>query len=116
MTCYLQAIVVAGRKYQPLNPVIITISCTYMSSGMLFTPSVKAYMGVNNMIYIYVKTQVLMVMNIETTVFFGVMWHRVDRYHHSEEPAASFLLCTSFPCLSSSCISIFLPVKRTAAL
>ena len=54
-----------------------------------------------------------MVVNTETTVFFGVKWQRV---YHSEEPPASFLIHTSFPCLSSSCIIIFLPTKRPAAL
>jgi len=66
--------------------------------------------------HIHVKTQVLTVVNIKTTVFFGMMWHRIDRYHHYEEPASSFQLYTSFPWLSSSCIIIFLPIKRTAAL
>ena len=45
----------------------------------------------------HVSFQVLTVVNIKTTVFFGMMWHRIDRYHHYEEPASSFQLYTSFP-------------------
>ena len=78
-----------------------------MSSGMLPTLPVKVHMVVNKMTGIYMKSQVLTVVNTETTEFLGVMWH-----HHFAEPVASFLLYTSFPCLSSSCFIIFLPVKK----
>jgi hypothetical protein len=47
------------------------------------------HVDVTKMTHIYVKTQVLAVVNTETTVVFGVMWHRVDQYHHSEEPAVT---------------------------
>lgn len=57
-----------------------------MSSGMLPTPPVKVHMGVNKMTGIYMKSQVLTVVNTEKTEFLGVMWH-----HHFAEPAAYYI-------------------------
>lgn len=56
------------------------MSYTYMSIGTLPTPHVKVHMDVNKVTYVYVRSQVLAVVNTETTIFLGVMWHGVDRY------------------------------------